>query len=539
MRTTVLCAAAAISLSALTLPATAVGATDTASPANTVQAAKPTIAWHECASAGLKARGAECGDVTVPLDYSKPDGKTITVAISRIKHTVPDSEYQGPMLVNPGGPGGSGLTLSVLGEFVPKDAGKYYDWIGFDPRGVGSSKPAVSCQPEYPGAGYDRPRFEPTTKKIENAWMDITNAYTDACAKNNGPILDHVTTIEAAKDMDSIRQALGEKKINYYGFSYGTYLGQVYASLFPNNLRRTVFDGTVDPRGVWYDGNLSQDAPFDRNINIWFGWLAKHDDAYHLGDTKAKVHDLFYDTKEKLYANPVQAQGGKLGGSEWSDSFLYAGYYQSTWTDLADVFAGYVNDHDVDGLESAYLDASGYGDDNGYAMYAGVQCTDAPWPHSWKKWTKDNWAIAKDAPYETWANAWFNEPCRHWPAPSRQPATIKGKKLDSLLMIVEGLDAATPYKGNLYVRSIFPKASLIDVPDGTTHANSLNGNACVDDAIADYLLSGALPARQSGDRPDKKCDALPQPEPTSVTAQRQGASDSKTRLEMQKSAVRP
>ena len=166
--------------------------------------------------------------MTVPLDYDKPNGKKITVAISRIKHTVPDSQYQGPMLVNPGGPGGSGLTLSVLGEFVPKDAGKAYDWIGFDPRGVGSSKPSVSCQPEYPGAGYNRPRFEPTTKKIENAWIDITHGYTDACDKNNGAILDHVTTIEVAKDMDSIRRALGEKKISYYGFSYGTYLGQVY-----------------------------------------------------------------------------------------------------------------------------------------------------------------------------------------------------------------------------------------------------------------------------------------------------------------------
>ncbi len=537
MRTSVLCAAAAISLSALTVPAAAVGAPDAGS-LDARQASTPAIAWHECESAGLKSRGAECGDVTVPLDYDKPNGKKITVAISRIKHTVPDSQYQGPMLVNPGGPGGSGLTLSVLGEFVPKDAGKAYDWIGFDPRGVGSSKPSVSCQSEYPGAGYNRPRFEPTTKKIENAWMDITHGYTDACDKNNGAILDHVTTIEVAKDMDSIRRALGEKKISYYGFSYGTYLGQVYASLFGKNLHRTVFDGTVDPRGVWYEGNLSQDAPFDRNINIWFGWLAKHDAAYHLGNTQKKVHDLFYDTKEKLYANPEQAQGGKLGGSEWSDSFLYAGYYQSTWTDLADVFAGYVNDHDVDGLESAYLDASGYGDDNGYAMYAGVQCTDTSWPHSWKKWTKDNWAIAKDAPYETWANAWYNEPCRHWPAPSRKPATITGKKVDSLLMIVETLDAATPYAGSLHVRSIFSKSSLIAVPGGTTHANSLNGNACVDDAIADYLLTGAQPARKSGDKADKSCAALPQPEPEAVTAQRRSAADS-TRLEMQKSAVRP
>jgi pimeloyl-ACP methyl ester carboxylesterase len=534
MRRALLCAATTISLSALALPAAAFGASD----AVVARTSTPSVSWHDCASAGLRSRGAECGDVTVPLNYSKPHGKKIKIAISRIKHTVPDSQYQGPMLVNPGGPGGSGLTLSVLGEFVPEDAGKAYDWIGFDPRGVGSSRPAVSCQAKYPGSGYNRPPFVPKTKAIEDAWMKITHQYTDACDKKNGSILNHVTTIESAKDMDSIRQALGESKINYYGFSYGTYLGQVYGSLFPTHLRRAVFDGTVDPRGVWYDGNLAQDAPFDRNINIWFGWVAKYDSVYHLGNTKAKVRKLFYDTQAKLYAHPVQAQGGKLGGSEWSDSFLYAGYYQSTWTDLADVFAGYINDDDVDALESAYLDASGYGDDNGYAMYLGVQCTDASWPKSWSKWSRDNWAIYADAPYETWGNAWFNEPCRHWPAPSRQPATIKGDQVDSLLMINETLDAATPYEGSLYVRSIFPHASLVAVPGGTTHANSLNGDECVDDTIADYLLTGALPARKSGDKPDKKCAPLPQPDPTQLTAQRKATVDS-PRLEMQKSAVRP
>jgi pimeloyl-ACP methyl ester carboxylesterase len=521
-------------LVALTVPANAFGASDPVAAGAKIRPAT----WHRCADADLRGLGAKCANVSVPLDYAKPNGQKIRIAISRIEHTVPDSQYQGPMLVNPGGPGGSGLTLSFLGEFVPKDAGKYYDWIGFDPRGVGSSRPAVSCQPKYPGAGYNRPRFVPTTKAIEKAWKSITNDYTDACDKKNGAILDHVTTIEAARDMDSIRQALGEQKINYYGFSYGTYLGQVYASLFPKNLRRAVFDGTVDPRGVWYEGNLDQDQPFDRNINIWFGWLAKYNSVYHLGNSTAKVRKLFYDTQEKLYANPVQATGGKLGGSEWSDSFLYAGYYESTWVDLGDVFSAFVHDDDVDAFESAYLDTSGYGEDNGYAMYLGVQCTDTAWPHKWEKWLKDNSAIYAVAPYETWSNAWYNEPCRHWPAPSRVPATINGKKADSLLMINETLDAATPYEGSLYVRSIFPKASLVAVPGGTTHANSLNGNACVDNVIADYLLTGAQPKRKSGDQPDKTCKALPQPDPTEVTAQRKAAVDS-PRLKMQKTAVRP
>lgn len=527
-------ALAAMSLAALTLTQPASAATTRA----TVSAPVPTITWKECDNARLAARGAECADVKVPLDYSKPRGTKITVAISRIKHTVPDSEYQGVMLVNPGGPGGSGLTLSVLGSYVPKDAGKAYDWIGFDPRGVGASEPSVSCDREF--AGYHRPPYVPTSSKIVRAWFAKNNAYTRDCDAKNGKILEHLTTRDVAKDMDLIRAGLGQRQINYYGFSYGTYLGQVYSTLFPTHVRRMVFDGTVDPRGVWYEGNLGQDKPFDRNINIWFDWIAKHDSTYHLGDTAKKVNQLFYATRKKLDKTPVQAQGGKLGGSEWTDAFLYAGYYQSTWTDLADTFSAFINDDDVDALEAAYLDASGYGDDNGYAVYLGVQCTDVKWPTSWKKWSRDNWAIHAVAPFETWANAWFNEPCRHWPAKAHRPVKVNGKKVKSLLMINETLDAATPYPGSIEVRKRYPNASLIAVPGGTTHSNSLNGNACVDDQIADYLLTGALPKRVKGNRADTKCAALPQPEPEPATAQRQAQSAPDTlRIEMQKEAIRP
>ncbi|MGI3783960.1 MAG: alpha/beta hydrolase [Janthinobacterium lividum] len=475
--------------------------------------------WGKCSSSGLQDAGAQCAKITVPLDYGHPSGTKIKIAVSRVLHTT--KKYQGVMLVNPGGPGGSGLGLATLGEYVPHGAGDSYDWIGFDPRGVGESEPAVSCDPKF--AGYDRPRYVPASPALSEAWFAKTNAYTDACAKKNGPILDHLTTVDSAKDMESIRKALGQKKINYYGFSYGTYLGQVYGTLYPSHLRRAVFDGTVDPRKIWYDANLDQDKAFDVNIDIWFGWVAEHDSAYHLGKTKAAVRSLFYRTEEKLYADPVKAKGGELGGSEWVDAFLYAGYYQSTWTELAATFSGFVRSNDVDALEAAYLDASGYDPhnpaaDNGYAVYLGVQCTDTKsWPQRWSTWERDNWRIFRTAPYETWANAWFNEPCRHWPAKAHKELKISGKKVKSLLMVNETLDAATPYAGSLEVRKRFPKARLIAEPGGTTHAGSLYGNACVDDRIADYLATGELPKRKSGRRADVTCAPLPRPTPEPTT----------------------
>jgi pimeloyl-ACP methyl ester carboxylesterase len=551
-------ALAAAAVAAVTLSGPGVTSAQ-AAPAGTVTLAKSSIKWGTCTSESLQKAGAQCAKVSVPLSWDKPRGKKIKIAISRLKHTVKSSKYQGVMLVNPGGPGGSGLTMPLLQGAVPKYKGKTvggaYDWIGFDPRGVGESEPAVSCDASW--AGYNRPNYDPTkavpyrSYDKKDPWPAITNAYTRACkAKNSPGILRHLTTKDVAKDMNAIRQRLGASTINYYGFSYGTYLGQVYASLFPERVRRMVFDGTVDPRNVWYEANLDQDTAFDRNINIWFKWVAKYDSTYHLGTSGASVRKKFYATRNALYAKPVTAPGGvhgdsdKLGGSEWTDAFLYAGYYESTWTDLAATFSAFVNQGDVAALEASYLDASGFGDDNGYAVYLGVQCTDTSWPKSWKKWRNDNNRIARKDPFLTWSNAWYNESCRHWPAPARTPKKIDGSEVKSVLMLNETLDAATPYPGSLQVRKLFPNASLVATQGGTTHSNSLNGYQCVDGKIARYLYNGKLPKRTKGNHADAYCKAIPKPKPAPTSGQAQSQSVEEptlleqVRLEQQKIAVR-
>lgn len=479
-----------------------------ASAAASFTPAAPT--WGACDDDALTELKAQCAKVEVPLDYSKPTGTKIRIAISRVVHTA--KKYQGVMLVNPGGPGGSGLRLATLGQAVPKHAGAGYDWIGFDPRGVGASEPRVGCDPGY--VGYDRPAYVPPSPAASEAWFTRSNAYTDACAKKNGPILDHLTTVDSAKDMESIRKALGEKKINYYGFSYGTYLGQVYGTLYPQRLRRVVFDGTVDPRGVWYEDNLDQNRAFDKNMNVWFAWVAKHDSTYHLGTTEAAVRLTFYRTQDKLDAKPAK---GRIGGSEWNDTFLSAGYYVYGWADLAKAFAAYVKKGDISTVEESYgFDPKDKAADNTYAVYLGVQCTDTKsWPEQWSTWERDAWRIYAKEPYLTWNNTWYNEPCLHWPAKAHQQVKVSGKKVKSVLMINESLDAATPYAGALEVRKRFGNARLIEGVGGTTHAGSLSGVGCVDNRIADYLATGDLPKRKSGRRADVKCPPVPAPDPVS------------------------
>jgi pimeloyl-ACP methyl ester carboxylesterase len=487
-------------------------ATGTAAASGTVTNAKG-IAWGTCDSQGLQKAGAVCGFLSVPLDYEHPHGQQIQLAVSLIKHKTPDSAYQGIMLTNPGGPGGSGLTLSVLGQYVPNGAGDSYDWIGFDPRGVGSSKPAISCLPDY--FSPNRPDYIPRTRALEKIWLARSKAYATACGKNAGALLSHMTTVDSVKDMDSIRAALGARQINYYGFSYGTYLGQVYSTLYPQRVRRMVLDSNVDPRDVWYQANLNQDVAFERNIKIWFGWLAKYDGVYHLGKTAKAVEKLFYAEQGKLRAQPA---GGQVGPDEWSDIFLLAGYYQSTWLELGSVFAGWVHKADSATLITEYQNTDGPGDDNGFAVYNAVQCTDVQWPESWSQWRRDNWRTYAVAPFETWGNAWYNAPCLYWPAEASKPVKVDGSHVASALLIDETLDAATPYEGSLQVRKLFPHSSLIAEPGGTTHAGTLFGNACVDDQIAAYLATGALPARKPGRGADTLCDPLPQPDPTAAAS---------------------
>ncbi|MFF0667198.1 alpha/beta hydrolase [Streptomyces tendae] len=503
-RAAVLCGAAVIAAGTVTAVPADASAPRPAHPASATPAAGPH--WEKCATEDYPT--LQCATLEVPLDHARPRGRQITLALSRVPHTA--ETYQGPLLVNPGGPGGSGLTLAgFVASSLPAKVAAQYDVIGFDPRGVGKSTPALDCLPGH----FDpvRPDSLPDTPEVERANLARAESFADACGDKYADLLPYIDTVSAARDVDAIRAALGAERLNYFGYSYGTYLGAVYAKLYPERVRRLVLDSVVGPDDVWYDANLNQDLAFNDRHRAFLAWTAEHDAAYRLGTDPERVEAAWYAMRAALAKRPA---GGKVGASELEDTYMPGGYYNGYWPYLAEAFAAYANDGDTGPLVEAYdnfgaPDASG---DNGYSVYTAVQCRDAAWPRDWDEWRDDSWDLYAKAPFMVWNNAWYNAPCAFWSTGSGQPVDVANGDLPPVLMFQATGDAATPYEGGVGAHRLLRDSALVVEEGGGNHGITLSGNDCLDEHLAAYLTDGTVP-RGDGGEADAVCPALPDPKP--------------------------
>ncbi|MEV7966632.1 alpha/beta hydrolase [Sphaerisporangium sp. NPDC088356] len=468
----------------------------------------PAPQWAQCAG---MAEGIECAAISVPLDYDRPWGKKIKIAVSRKKAT-DTAHYQGAILFNPGGPGGSGLSYpAVMQTRLGAPLAAQYDLIGFDPRGVGSSEPALRCDTHF----FDpvRPDYVPANWAEEAAWVKKMQAYSKACDAAYGDLLKHMTTVDAAKDMDQIRKALGQRQISYVGYSYGTYLGATYATLFPDKVRRLVLDSIVNPERVWYGANIDQNHAFEARAKAFFAWIAQYDANYHLGTAAADVEKAFYAARAKLKAAPAE---GRVGPSEFDDTYLAGGYLKSRWPLLANALSRFVTAGETAPIVQAYAtygDSSG--DDNSFAVYSAVECSDARWPRDWSTWHRDWWESYRTAPFLSWGNAWFNAQCQSWPARGHDDLRVNGKWIKNALFFQDTKDAATPYQGGVEMHKRFPASRLVVMDGGGNHGLTGRGNACIDTIWKAYLTDGTLPASLPG--PDVHCAPFADPVPPAAS----------------------
>jgi pimeloyl-ACP methyl ester carboxylesterase len=480
-----------------------------AAGASGIVPAHSTLHWHSCAGQLAQEGVTQCATLSVPVNYAQPGGRHISLALDMVPATAPKSRQQGVLLVNPGGPGGDGLPLAAeVAQGLSPDVAAEYDIVGFDPRGVGSSVPALSCDRSF-FSGV-RPNYIPASAAARQVLVNRAKTYAADCGQKYGWLLPYMTSENTARDMDSIRAAFGVSKINYYAFSYGTYMGQVYATLFPDRVRRMVLDSVVDPSGVWYADNVQQDYAFQGRMTAFFAWTAKYNGTYHLGTTAAQVQKAWYRARNQLLAHPADRM---VGADEFDDTFLQGGYLDQLWPGLAQALSSYLNAGQTGDLIAQYQ-SNGVQGENEFAVYNAVQCSDVTWPRNWSFWTSDTERVYARAPFQAWDNAWFNAACAFWPVQGpAKPLQVKGDGLPGILMLQGTLDPATPYAGAQNAHKLLPSARMVVVEGGGNHGQSMEqpSNACVQGYLNAYLGTGALPSAPG--LVNARCPAVPAPTP--------------------------
>ncbi|MFD4869293.1 alpha/beta hydrolase [Streptomyces sp. NPDC058412] len=446
----------------------------------------------------LDKAGVQCADVTVPLDYAAPRGRTITVAISRLKAT--DTRHRiGAILLNTGGPGGPARGYPPTARAAMKDVGARYDIVGFDPRFVGRSTPLDCGWPlgmTWLSAGADRAGFD--------RQVALQKSLADKCRATDASVLPHISTRNTARDMDVIRGALGERKISYLGYSYGTYLGTVYTQMFPGRHDRMVLDGAIDPRD--YRPRLLEgtERANEKALSDWAGWAAERHGTYGLGPTRAEV----LASVDRVVA--ASARGPLTIGSG-TDAFriddsqvpllLFSGIADDTeparasFGELLSVLVKAAGGAPTT-LPAGFAAELRYalrGEGEPTGVQSAIICGDVAAGRDPEQYWRD--IERSRAAHPLFGPLTRNiNPCAFWDRPREEPTRVRH---DAAALIVAATgDPRTTYKGSVELRRQLPSSRLITLEGANRHAlYGSYGNTCVDDQVNRYLATGRLPAK--------------------------------------------
>ncbi|MEU2723182.1 alpha/beta hydrolase [Streptomyces smyrnaeus] len=428
----------------------------------------------------------ECARLSVPLDRAHPGGPHIEIAVSRVRASGSPAERRGSLLVNPGGPGGSGLPYAVTKRAkLPQSVRRAYDVIGFDPRGVGESAPA-DCGPM--GGLFDSPGADPvpTGPVAERTYLASLRDLADDCAAAARDRLPHLSTEQTARDMDAIRAALGERRTNFLGVSYGSYLGAAYIARFPHRTGRMVLDSVVGPRD-WYDFDVLQSRALLRQRDIFFTWTATHAGRFGLGHSAAAVRRAYLRVRERLAEQPVQA----FGPAEFDRTVYRALGRAERWAGLADGLRTYLRDGSTDGLRPE-TDFDSPASRNYEAANRLVKCADGPGPTPREIVTDIRRTRRIDPqPVLTGMEA---SSCAYWHHRPAHRTRLGSPEAPPVLLVASAHDPVTPAEGARQLRRLLPGSRLITLDNDYSHGVfASRGNACVDDNVAAYLVEGTVP----------------------------------------------
>jgi len=469
--------------------------------------AEPTIGqpvvWGPCRVAGGGGdslpipAGAQCGKIAVPVNYDEPDGADATLALIRFRAT---GDKIGSLIINPGGPGESGIEAAAsLVTNLPPVVRQRFDLVGFDPRGVGSSTPSLRCNSD---ADNDRLRADPQVDYSPEGIAHIeqqTKEYVTRCVDRMGTaFLANTGTASVVKDLDALRAALGDEKINYLGYSYGTRIGAAYAEAYPEKVRAIILDGAVDPNADPIQADIDQAEAFQKAFNDYAADCAKEVDC-PLGTDPAKAVEVYRDLVDPLVDKPMHTRDPR--GLSYPDAIvgtIMALYSPNLWRHLT---AGLTEMTKGGGdtmlaLADMYMRRDPQGRySNATDARVAVNCVDQPPVTDRDRVVEEDRRLREVAPFMSYGEFTGHAPlstCAFWPVPpTGTPHSVSAPGLPPVMVISTTGDPATPYKAGVDLAGQLGGGLLTF--NGTQHTVAFQGERCVDEFVATYLVDLTVP----------------------------------------------
>jgi pimeloyl-ACP methyl ester carboxylesterase len=449
------------------------------------------LSWQPCDN------GFECARLYVPFDYSRPAGRRFSLPVVKLPAADPASRV-GALVINPGGPGGSGVEYALgarSGEFTQEVLNRF-DIVGFDPRGVGGSLPAVRCMTGPQLDTYFATNGDPANAAQLATLISESKLYAAECARNAAALLPYMGTVNAAKDMDVLRAALGENALTYLGKSYGTYLGASYAQEFPSRVRALVLDGAVDPKASGLQLDVTQAAGFESAFGQFAAWCASQQGC-PLGNSASGAEAKAAGLLSAATAHPLTnllGDGQPANGAMLQTGIAAALYERPEWPLLKSALSGAFGG---DGTILVEL-ADSLLERNPNGAYSNlsdaelsVDCVDRPWPRTVAAFAAAAAAAAKAAPLFGASNVWGSLPCAYWPV-QQDELDIRAAGAPPILVVGDLHDPATPYQWAVNLSRDLASGVLLGW-NGEGHTSYFQGSSCVDSTVDSYLISLHVP----------------------------------------------
>jgi pimeloyl-ACP methyl ester carboxylesterase len=426
-----------------------------------------TLDWEDCGF------DSECAELDVPLDYEAPDGETITVSIGR---TPASGDRIGALFVNPGGPGATAVDFAAsMASGLPSDITERFDIVGVDPRGTGAS--AIDCDADFAelyGVDYslDSPEDEETL-------LDVSQEYVESCETEEGDLLAHMGTRDVARDMDAVRAAMGDEQLSFLGYSYGTGIGQVYADIFPEQVRAMVLDGVLELGPTGTELAQEQALGFEKALQAFVDDCDSDSSCPLAPDAMAKIDELSAMVEEA----PIPGSPRDLGPGELAIGLAMPLYAEVLWSSLQDGVAAAL---EGDGSGMVAL-ADQYLSIGSFDIYFAVNCLDFEWPDDPQVLLDDGATAAEEAPHfgASIVNDYVR--CAMWPVEADPLTEVAAPDTPPIVVVSTTNDPATPYEAGVRTAEKLATGVLVTY-EGDGHTVVGNGVGCIDDAISTYLV---------------------------------------------------